>query len=59
MMMLSVEPLNIGAAHMADTMLLIFMTLVGALVLIAGIDAPYQMWQARNQAQDDASGNSR
>ena len=45
MMMLSVEPLNIGAAHMADTMLLIFMTLVGALVLIAGIDAPYQMWQ--------------
>ncbi len=45
MLMLSMEPLSVSTSHMADTMLVTFMTLVGALVLIAGIDAPYQMWQ--------------
>lgn len=45
MMMLSVEPLKMGTSHLADLMLVTFMTLVSTLVLIAGIDAPYQIWQ--------------
>jgi flagellar biosynthetic protein FlhB len=42
---LSVEPLKTGAAHLGHMMLVTFIFIVGGLILIAAIDAPYQMWQ--------------
>lgn len=41
---LSVEPLKLGIAHTAHMLAAAFMFIVGALGLIAAIDAPYQMW---------------
>ncbi|MYM35298.1 flagellar type III secretion system protein FlhB [Duganella sp. FT50W] len=41
---LSVEPLRLGIAHTANMLAAAFMFIVGALGLIAAIDAPYQMW---------------
>ncbi|MBS1170806.1 MAG: flhB [Burkholderiaceae bacterium] len=45
MLMLGMEPLKAGVAHMGDLMLACFMWIVGGLVLIACIDVPYQLWQ--------------
>ena len=45
MLGLSVEPLKNGAAHLASLLLVSFMSIVSVLVVIASIDAPYQMWQ--------------
>lgn len=42
---LSVEPLNSAAAHLGHMMLVTFVFIVGGLILIAAVDAPYQMWQ--------------
>lgn len=42
---LTAEPLVTGAAHLGHLMLMSFMFIVGGLVLIAVLDAPYQMWQ--------------
>ena len=44
-MALTVEPLATGAAHLGHMMLMSFMFIVGGLVVIAVLDAPYQMWQ--------------
>ncbi|MDY7538000.1 flagellar biosynthesis protein FlhB [Undibacterium sp. RTI2.1] len=41
---LASEPLAAGSAHMATMLAICFLSIVGALVLIAGIDVPYQMW---------------
>lgn len=46
---LSVEPLQSGSAHLGHLLLVSFMSIVAALVLIAIIDAPYQMWQYANK----------
>ncbi|MDB5765054.1 MAG: flhB [Herminiimonas sp.] len=46
---LSVEPLASGSAHLGHLLLVSFMSIVGALVLIAFIDGPYQMWQYANK----------
>jgi flagellar biosynthetic protein FlhB len=42
---LSVEPFASGAVHLGHLMLASFMFIVGGLILIAVLDAPYQMWQ--------------
>jgi flagellar biosynthetic protein FlhB len=44
MLGLGVEPVNSGAAHLASLLLTSFAAIVGGLVIIAMIDAPYQMW---------------
>lgn len=44
-MALSVQPLESGAAHLGHLLLLSFMFIVSGLIIIAAIDAPYQMWQ--------------
>jgi len=49
MLQLSVEPLNIGSAHLADLLFTGFITIVASLVVIALIDAPYQMWHYANK----------
>ena len=41
---LSVEPAKSGSAHLAHLMLISYLAIVGGLVVIALIDAPYQMW---------------
>jgi flagellar biosynthesis protein FlhB len=46
---LSVEPLKSGSAHLADLLLTSFIAIAAALVLIALIDAPYQIWQYANK----------
>jgi flagellar biosynthetic protein FlhB len=46
---LSVEPAKAGSAHLAHLLLISFMAIVGGLVLIALIDAPYQMWHYANK----------
>lgn len=45
MMGLAVEPLKSGSDHVAHLLLVSFIAIVSSLVLIAMIDAPYQMWQ--------------
>jgi flagellar biosynthesis protein FlhB len=45
MMGLGVEPVKAGGAHLGHLLLTSFMAIAGGLVLIALIDAPYQMWQ--------------
>jgi flagellar biosynthetic protein FlhB len=42
---LSVEPLETGTAHLGHLLLMSFMFIVGGLIVIAVLDAPYQMWQ--------------
>ncbi len=46
---LSVESLQSGTSHLADILLVSFISIVGALVAIAMIDAPYQMWHYANK----------
>lgn len=45
MMALAVEPVKDGSAHLGRLLLVSFLSIVGALVFIACIDAPYQLWQ--------------
>ena len=47
--MMSVEPLKAGSAHLSHLVLSSFIAIVGGLVLIAVIDAPYQMWHYANK----------
>ncbi|WP_292934967.1 flagellar biosynthesis protein FlhB [Noviherbaspirillum sp.] len=49
MLALSVEPLASGSAHLAHLLLTSFISIVASLVVIALIDAPYQMWQYANK----------
>ncbi|MFC4930053.1 flagellar biosynthesis protein FlhB [Massilia sp. GCM10023247] len=46
---LAVEPLGAGTGHVADLMAHAFLFIVGALGLIALIDAPYQVWHYNNK----------
>ncbi|MES2534872.1 MAG: flagellar biosynthesis protein FlhB [Pseudomonadota bacterium] len=46
---LSVEPLATGITHLGELMLVSFLSIVSALILIALVDAPYQMWQYANK----------
>jgi flagellar biosynthetic protein FlhB len=46
---LAVEPLKIGTVHLVDMLATTFLYIVGALGLIAAIDAPYQMWHYANK----------
>jgi flagellar biosynthesis protein FlhB len=46
---LSVEPAKTGTTHLAHLMLTSFIAIVGGLVIIALIDAPYQMWHYANK----------
>jgi flagellar biosynthetic protein FlhB len=49
MLGLSMEPPKTGAAHLAHLLLVGFIYIVGGLVVIAMIDAPYQMWHYANK----------
>ena len=49
MLGLGYEPVKVGMAHLGHLLLVSFMSIVAALVIIAGIDAPYQMWQYANK----------
>lgn len=42
---LAQEPVRSSSAHLGHMLLVSFMLIVAALVLIAAIDAPYQVWQ--------------
>ncbi len=46
---LALEPLNQGSAHLASMLKISFLSIVGALALIALIDVPYQMWHYANK----------
>ncbi|WP_394778583.1 flagellar biosynthesis protein FlhB [Undibacterium sp.] len=46
---LAVEPLKQGPAHVGHMIAVCFLSIVGALVIIAAIDAPYQMWHYANK----------
>ncbi|MGZ3157921.1 MAG: flagellar biosynthesis protein FlhB [Burkholderiaceae bacterium] len=46
---LSVEPAKSGSAHLAHLLMTSFIAIVGGLVIIALIDAPYQMWHYANK----------
>jgi flagellar biosynthetic protein FlhB len=46
---LSLEPLVSGSVHLGGLLLVSFVSIVSALVFIALIDAPYQMWQYANK----------
>jgi flagellar biosynthetic protein FlhB len=46
---LSVEPAKTGSAHLAHLLMSSFIAIVGGLVIIALIDAPYQMWHYANK----------
>jgi flagellar biosynthetic protein FlhB len=46
---LSVEPLKSGSAHFAHLLLTSFASIAAGLVVIALIDAPYQMWHYANK----------
>jgi flagellar biosynthetic protein FlhB len=43
-MALALEPLNVGSAHLGQLLLECFMLIVAALIAIAAIDVPYQLW---------------
>ena len=49
MLALTVEPLKDGASHLTHLLLTSFIAIVCALVIIAMIDAPYQMWHYANK----------
>jgi len=49
MLALSTEPLASGSAHLAHLLLTGFIAIVCGLVVIALIDAPYQMWHYANK----------
>jgi flagellar biosynthetic protein FlhB len=42
---LSVEPLKSGTAHLGHLLVISFIFIVSGLIIIAMVDAPYQMWQ--------------
>lgn len=46
---LALEPLNQGSAHLGHMLIISFISIVGALILIAAIDAPYQVWHYANK----------
>lgn len=46
---LTAEPLQAGSAHVAHILITSFIAIVGSLVVIAMIDAPYQMWHYANK----------
>lgn len=46
---LASEPLKLGTVHMLHMLITSFMFIVGALGLIAAIDAPYQIWHYANK----------
>jgi len=48
-MALALEPLNVGSAHLGQLLLQCFMLIVAALVAIAAIDVPYQLWHHASQ----------
>jgi flagellar biosynthetic protein FlhB len=48
-MSLGMQPLEAGVMHTGRIILLTFLLTVGALVIIAAIDAPYQMWHYANK----------
>ncbi|HEY0847031.1 MAG TPA: flagellar biosynthesis protein FlhB [Noviherbaspirillum sp.] len=49
MLTLSTEPLATGSAHLGHLLLTGFIAIVSGLVVIALIDAPYQMWHYANK----------
>jgi len=49
MLVLTVEPLKDGASHLTHMLLTSFIAIVCALVVIAMVDAPYQMWHYANK----------
>ncbi|MBC3860667.1 flagellar type III secretion system protein FlhB [Undibacterium jejuense] len=46
---LPMEDVSSSIPHVGHMLLICFISIVGALVLIAAIDAPYQMWQYANK----------
>ncbi|AZP13741.1 flagellar biosynthesis protein FlhB [Undibacterium parvum] len=46
---LALEPLKQGSAHLGSMLAVCFLSIVGGLILIAAIDAPYQMWHYSNK----------
>jgi flagellar biosynthetic protein FlhB len=46
---LSSQPLKTGISHVSDLMLIGFLSIVGALVFIAAIDVPYQLYHYANK----------
>ena len=46
---LALEPFKLGSVHLIDMLGTSFLFIVGALGLIAAIDAPYQMWHYANK----------
>ncbi len=46
---LALEPLKQGSAHLGNMLAICFLSIVGALVLIAAIDVPFQMWHYGNK----------
>jgi flagellar biosynthetic protein FlhB len=46
---LALEPLGAGSAHLGHLLGVAFLTMVGALGLIAALDGPYQMWHYANK----------
>lgn len=48
-MSLGMQPAKVGAEHMGEIILVTFLSTVGALVIIAAIDAPYQIWHYANK----------
>jgi flagellar biosynthesis protein FlhB len=49
MLVLVAEPLQQGSSHLGHMLLTSFLTICGALAVIALIDAPYQMWHYANK----------
>jgi flagellar biosynthetic protein FlhB len=48
-MSLASQPVEVGSGHLVNLLLTSFISIVGGLVLIAVIDAPYQMWHYSNK----------
>lgn len=46
---LGLEPIHQASVHLGDMLRYCFLAIVGALVIIAAIDAPYQVWQYANK----------
>lgn len=46
---LGLEPIHQASVHLGDLLRFCFLAIVGALVIIAAIDAPYQVWQYANK----------
>lgn len=46
---LAIEPLNEGSVHMLHLIGVAFIFMVGALGVVAALDAPYQMWHYANK----------